>query len=196
MMQYSREDIETYMDYSHLLYIEVVKRFMPKVNIEGTSEKDLRAYGEAMGNSLGIQSIILQVYANVLESFSAWMQHDCVLTGHKTPFTESMLERMSDPSRDICASTGLHCKNCGYEIMPIKSNGEVFLVHTGIEEHYILNRYCIMVHRNLEGLQVVGGMANQKVAELKDEDLELFGKLLAGSGQRDIPEEIKGRDEK
>lgn len=83
VMQYTKEDIDAYIEYSHILYVQVLQVFMPKVNLERADSKDLRAYGEAMGNSLGIQSIILQVYASMLEPFSAWMQHDCTLTKHK-----------------------------------------------------------------------------------------------------------------
>ena len=83
-MQYTKEDIDAYIEYSHILYVQVMQAFMPKVNLEGADSKDLRAYGEAVGNSIGIQSIILQVYASMLEPFSAWMQHDCTLTKHKS----------------------------------------------------------------------------------------------------------------
>ena len=83
VMQYTKEDIDAYIEYSHILYVEVLQAFMPKVDLERADSKDLRAYGEAMGNSLGIQSIILQVYASMLEPFNAWMQHDCTLTKHK-----------------------------------------------------------------------------------------------------------------
>ena len=99
-MQYTKEDIDAYIEYSHILYVQVLQAFMPKVNLEGADSKDMRAYGEAMGYSLGIQSIILQVYASMLEPFSAWMQHDCTLTGHKTRAVSEMQPLMGTASSE------------------------------------------------------------------------------------------------
>jgi hypothetical protein len=100
-MQYTKEDIDAYIEYSHILYVQVLQVFMPKVNLERADSKDLRAYGEAMGNSLGIQSIILQVYASMLEPFNVWMQHDCTLTKHKSHVISEIQSLMGTaPSED------------------------------------------------------------------------------------------------
>ena len=100
-MPYTKEDIDAYIEYSHILYVEVLQAFMPKVNLEGADSKDMRAYGEAVGNSIGIQSIILQVYASMLEPFNVWMQHDCTLTKHKTEVVSEIHSLMGTaPSED------------------------------------------------------------------------------------------------
>ena len=126
MMQYTKEDIDAYIEYSHILYVQVLQAFMPKVNLEGADSKDLRAYGEAVGNSIGIQSIILQVYASMLEPFSAWMQHDCTLTGHKSHVISEIRSLMGTaPSEDrfiVLKAPGKNRKNGNLTT----SDGEVF----------------------------------------------------------------------
>ena len=114
-MPYTKEDIDAYIEYSHILYVEVLQAFMPKVNLEGADSKDMRAYGEAVGNSIGIQSIILQVYASMLEPFNVWMNHDCTLTKHKTRAVGEMQPLMGTaPSEDrfiVVKAPGKNRKN-------------------------------------------------------------------------------------
>ena len=125
-MPYTKEDIDAYIEYSHILYVEVLQAFMPKVNLEGADSKDMRAYGEAVGNSIGIQSIILQVYASMLEPFSAWMQHDCTLTKHKSHVISEIHQLLGTaPSEDrfiVLNAPGKNRKNGKV----ITSDGEVF----------------------------------------------------------------------
>ena len=125
-MPYTKEDIDAYIEYSHILYVQVLQAFMPKVNLEGSDSKDMRAYGEAVGNSIGIQSIILQVYASMLEPFSAWMQHDCTLTKHKSHVISEIRSLMGTaPSEDrfiVLKAPGKNRKNGKITT----SDGEVF----------------------------------------------------------------------
>ena len=125
-MPYTKEDIDAYIEYSHILYVQVLQAFMPKVNLEGSDSKDMRAYGEAVGNSIGIQSIILQVYASMLEPFSAWMQHDCTLTKHKSHVISEIHQLLGTaPSEDrfiVLNAPGKNRKNGKITT----SDGEVF----------------------------------------------------------------------
>ena len=88
-MEYTRDDIESYVEYCADLYKLVAKAFKPDapINIENIAGKDIAdvmdKYVDIMGRSLSDAAPILSIYADLLEPFNVWLYHDCPFTGHK-----------------------------------------------------------------------------------------------------------------
>ena len=71
----------------------------------------------------------------------------------------------------------MKCAKCGYELQIIESNSKVEVYHTGEEEGFNANRYCVMVHSDKNWKK--GGMNNQDKATLSLEDkLKLIKSII------------------
>ena len=64
----------------------------------------------------------------------------------------------------------MKCKNCGYEISIQDYNEKIMIYHTGEEENFAENVYCMMVHKDTHLLDREGGTEDQVKAELFDMD--------------------------
>ena len=93
-MEYTRDDIESYVEYCADLYKLVAKAFKPDapINIENIAGKDIAdvmdKYVDIMGRSLSDAAPILSIYNDLLEPFNVWLYHDCPFTGHKAKISE------------------------------------------------------------------------------------------------------------
>ena len=85
-MEYTRDDIESYVEYCADLYKLVAKAFKPDapINIENIAGKDIAdvmdKYVDIMGRSLSDAAPILSIYNDLLEPFNVWLYHDCPFT--------------------------------------------------------------------------------------------------------------------
>ena len=100
------------------------------------------------------------------------------------------MDENSDHRKNKTYSTGLKCKNCGYEVAIIRVPEQMKLFHTAIEEGYLPNAYCFMVHRKDRAIPNTA-MVEQKSAELSMEDREALLRMLQNSGLKTSPDDAK-----
>lgn len=81
-MSYTKENVDTYIEYTHRLYTSIVEQYMPRVDIDRPGDA-IDKYGKAIGDSLGMQAIIQMVFHELLVPFHSWLLIDCPFTGHK-----------------------------------------------------------------------------------------------------------------
>lgn len=80
---YTEADLEAYIQYTHRLW-EMIQNQYSLATPKLVSSDPLEHYADAIASA--ITQVQGQVFVNMLEQFTFWMQHDCPLTGHKTPF--------------------------------------------------------------------------------------------------------------
>lgn len=75
------EDIESYIQYTKMLWDEIRDKFTGHVKIEETDAMKMLQSG--IFDNINNNQVQTTVFNSLIEPFSLWMMHDCVFTGHK-----------------------------------------------------------------------------------------------------------------
>ena len=81
---YTEEDLDTYIEYTRLLYEKIKMAFTPKIEIKRSDGTPMDEYMEKMTTLLTMNlGAVDKVYTSTLMPFGTWMYTDCPITGHK-----------------------------------------------------------------------------------------------------------------
>ena len=92
-MEYTKDDVEAYVEYCAELYRMVVKAFRPDVpvdikNMSNDMSDMMDKYMDLMEKSLSSTPLIMSIYNDLREPFNVWLYNDCPFTGHKAKISE------------------------------------------------------------------------------------------------------------
>ena len=96
---YTEEDLNTYIEYTRLLYEKIKTAFTPKIEIKRSDESPMSEYVDKMSALLTMNlGAVDKVYTNTLMPFGAWLHTDCPLTGHKGKPYEPHIYPIANPN--------------------------------------------------------------------------------------------------
>ncbi len=81
---YTEEDLDTYIEYTRLLYEKIKMAFTPKIEIKRSDGTPMDEYMEKMTTLLTMNlGAVDKVYTSTLMPFGVWLHIKCPLTGHE-----------------------------------------------------------------------------------------------------------------
>lgn len=80
----TREDIESYIQYTKMLWDDIRDKFTGNVKVEETDAMKMLQSG--IFDNINNNQVQTTVFNSLIEPFSAWVTHDCIFTGHKANF--------------------------------------------------------------------------------------------------------------
>ena len=96
---YTEEDLNTYIEYTRLLYEKIKTAFTPKIEIKRSDGTPMDEYMEKMTTLLTMNlGAVDKVYTSTLMPFGTWMYTDCPITGHKGKSYEHHIYPIVNPN--------------------------------------------------------------------------------------------------